>query len=197
MFLTNLSLGNVNPKKDVLDSISLRHFSAIDSVPRSIELSVGFYTLIRDMPSTKTVVKLGTKLQLHINGPFNTSTPNILIATGIDEVPYVKLLRVDYGTFFDLQHKEIIQEKSVVVTLELNSPPCALVRMELISVKLNDREPDIFSLKMPRYLTVLSDYTKMWTYHLIREGLRLVEAVEYMHSRNVVHMDIKESNIFV
>jgi serine/threonine protein kinase len=122
-----------------------------------------------------------------------------LTATGIDEFPYViKLLRVDYGgNFFHLQQREIIQEKSVVETLELNSPPCALVQMELISVKLNDREPDVFALKMPRYLTVLSDYTKMWTDHLIREGLRLVEAVEYMHSRNVVHMDIKESNIFV
>ena len=94
-----------------------------------------------------------------------------------------------------MQHKEIIQEKSVVETFELNSPPCALVRMELISVKLNDREPDVFALKMPRYLTVLSDYTKMWTDHLIREGLRLVEAVEYMHARNVVHVDIKLSNI--
>ena len=61
-------------------------------------------------------------------------------------------------------------------------------------MKLNDREPDDFSLKMPCYLTVLSDNTKMWTDHLIREGLRLVEAVEYMHSRKV---DIKESNIFV
>ena len=40
MFLTNLSLDNVNPKKDVLDSISLRHFSAIDSVSRSIELFI-------------------------------------------------------------------------------------------------------------------------------------------------------------
>ena len=53
MLLTNLSLGNVNPKMDVLDSISLRHYTAIDSVSRSIELSVGFYTLIRDMPSQK------------------------------------------------------------------------------------------------------------------------------------------------
>ena len=87
-----------------------------------------------------------------------------MTATGIDEFPYViKLLRVDYGgNFFHLQQREIIQEKSVVETLELNSPPCALVQMELISVKLNDREPDVFALKMPRYLTVLSDYTR-WT----------------------------------
>jgi hypothetical protein len=120
--------------------------------------------LIRDMPLTKTVVKLGTKLQLHINGPWNTFTPNILTASGIDEVPHIiKLLRVDCGgSFFDLQQREIIQEKSVVETLELNSPPCALVRMELISVKLNDGEPNVFALKMPRYLTVLSDYTR-WT----------------------------------
>ena len=119
-----------------------------------------------------------------------------MTASGIDEVPHIiKLLRVDYGAS-DLQQREIIQEKSVVETLELNSSPCALVRMELIYVKLNDGEPNVFALKMPRFLTVLSDYTKMWTYHLIREGLRLVEAVEYS-MRGMSFTWILKSLIFI
>jgi serine/threonine protein kinase len=69
--------------------------------------------------------------------------------------------------------------------------------MEVITVRLNEGVADVIALKMPRYLTVLSDHTKLWPGHLIREGRRLVEAVEFIHARNIVHMDIKESNIFL
>lgn len=141
-------------------------------------------------------MKLESALTLHINGPFDQAKPNILTASDSNEKQYIiKLLRVTTDIPYDVQVKEIEQEARVVELLCLNSPEYALVQMEVLEVEMNNFI--MKALKMPRYTCALSDYPRMWSNHTIRDGLELVSAIEFIHSQEIVHMDIKESNILI
>ena len=50
---------------------------------------------------------------------------------------------------------------------------------------------------MPRYVTTLAEMAPLCEVALV-DGLKdMIAAIEYVHSRNVVHMDIKGDNIFI
>lgn len=53
MFCELLHEAKVNPKKKVLDLIAERHYAGVDAAASSMGQTVGFYEMIRDLPSTK------------------------------------------------------------------------------------------------------------------------------------------------
>ena len=49
----------------------------------------------------------------------------------------------------------------------------------------------ISALVMPRYLTTIALSAKFFDEVINREGMRLVIAIKYLHSKNLVHMDTR------
>ena len=177
--------------------ISSRYFAGVDGAASSVERAVAFYEAIKNLPSSTTKVVLQDHLNLHINGPFSLRTPNILTAIDEEENQFVvKLLRTDMDRApLDIQRIEFEQEPKTCKILELSSPTVALCATEVIKVMYEERS--YVALKMPRYLTTLQDTPKAFPRTLVTQGRRLADAVCFMHSKNIVHMDIKADNIFI
>ena len=50
---------------------------------------------------------------------------------------------------------------------------------------------------MPRYLQSLAKSPYLYQEHLVVQGVRLVKALDYMHGKGYIHMDVKSDNIFM
>jgi serine/threonine protein kinase len=53
------------------------------------------------------------------------------------------------------------------------------------------------ALVMPRCLTTVSQSAKFYDEVINREGLCLVTALDYIHDKGLIHLNVKGSNIFV
>lgn len=107
----------------------------------------------------------------------------------------VKVLKAREG-LFDTRIIESQREAQACELLELSndSNDKALIRAELISIT---REKCSFKvLKMPQY-NVLVERASYEAVHIAQQGQRLIEAVQFIHQKEFIHMDIKGSNIFV
>lgn len=196
VFIHLLRQESSRPKKEVLDTIAERYCNGIDAAASSSDRAVAFYNLIKNLPSTSTKVILQHKLNLHINGHASMKTPNIL--TAIDETEeqfIIKILRTDHSIPYNIQRVEEKQEQETCILLGLNKPPVALCPVEVISISHEDR--NYIALKMPRFLCTLQDSPKTFHHTIVSQGRRLIEAIHYMHDRDIVHMDIKADNIFI
>lgn len=186
----------MKPKKEVLDRIAERHYNGVDAAASSADRAVTFYVMIRDLPSTSTRVVLQNRLNLHINGPLSLATPDLLTAINEEDDLFVlKILRPNDRIPYDLHRLEMEQEKETCRLLGLESPTVALCPVEVISITYEDRVYD--ALQMPRFVTTLQDLPRAFHKSLVLHGRSLVNAVQYMHDKGVVHMDIKADNIFI
>ena len=53
------------------------------------------------------------------------------------------------------------------------------------------------ALKMPKYPVVLIHSARFPANVIVREGENLIRTIEFMHSKQLLHMDIKGANIFL
>jgi serine/threonine protein kinase len=176
----------------------LRNYAGVDLAARSLEGLVNFYGLIKDIPSTSTIVAFEEKLKLHINGPISDHYPNILSAIDENEDWYVlKLLRITYddGISCSVQQREHAQEIQRCTELGLASPVVALCPVEAIEVDYEGQRYVV--LKMPRCMQTLYDKPRTFPNAILKQGTQLMEALTYIHNHNIVHMDIKADNIFI
>ena len=100
---------------------------------------------------------------------------------------------------YQAQREEILREALAVGELNLSHPSVALVTIELLTVRKAESGREYNVLKLPRYMCTLGDQnnTRCWPRELLEEGIRMREAVQFMHQRGVVHTDIKAPNIFI
>jgi hypothetical protein len=196
-FVSHLKNAKINPKKEVLERIAEYHYAGVDSAASNVGNAVRFYEAIKAIPDTSTKVVLEENLNLHINGPVNSRFPNILSAINSNhDLFIVKLLRISSdGLPYNLQEIELQQEKARCDELDLASPTVALCPTEVIEITYEDRK--YTALVMPRCISTLYDLPRSFPNAIINQGTLLVEAVEFMHQRGIVHMDIKSDNIFV
>lgn len=127
---------------------------------------------------------------MHINGPVSINSPD----ENMDQL-VIKLLRVSPDIPYDKQRKEFLQEKETCSTLCLEKPQVALCPVQIISIEYDKRF--YVALKMPRFLNTLQDVPRVFHHAILFKGRKLAEAVSYMHTKEIVHMDIKADNIFI
>lgn len=107
----------------------------------------------------------------------------------------VKILR---GTDTQLHH-----EISAIKTLLPPPVGLSLVHGELMSVKLKETDDasansgSFSCLVMPHYSTTLSRLPRLPPKAVLRGGKDIKRALQYIHSKNMVHMDVKPDNIFL
>ena len=197
-FLKRLEEGRItNPDKYVLDRITERYYNAIDAAGSSVERAVNFYRMVKLIPGTKTVAIIANQLSLHINGPIREYQPNILTACDRSGGLFVlKLLSIDNGGLqYKLQHKEIFQEEETCKILSLEEPHVGLCKIDVLKVNLGFMI--CTALKMKWYIITLEEHPKTFPEQQIKNAKSLSTALEYMHGKGIVHMDIKASNIFI
>ena len=131
-------------------------------------------------------------LDIKVNKPcFVSERPFLLSAVDKSGVPkVVKILRIDSDRpiYLDIKQKEIDIEVEVCKLLNLAS-----FRLELALVQVEVHDVEVTSalgvgsgkfqaLLMPTYARTLSDNPMSLENVIVREGHRLLEALEFMHS---------------
>lgn len=177
--------------------IKLHHYNGIDGATETVNSAVEFYRMVSNIPSTSTKRKLEAVLHVSVEGPFKTSQPNILTAvTKTNKQKIIKLLRVQSNSSsFELQRQELTCEIRACNILSAQATQHALVPCEIVKVEY-DNQP-YHAILMPRYLSTLFSNPRCWEEGILMQGPRMMNAVEYMHSNNLVHMDIRDTNIFI
>jgi serine/threonine protein kinase len=151
------------------------------------------YELATALPGTSTNILIKEQTEISIDGPFSEQAGNILTAVNNEGVPLlVKVLR---GTETN--------EAAACSLLELHNAETeqrglAHVEVKMVSNSADDmRGTDITALIMPQYARTLSDMPQL-PINAIRKNIpRIISALQFIHSRGLVHMDVKSANIFV
>jgi serine/threonine protein kinase len=175
----------------VLGRIALQfayQLSAVDTDTQCRDL----YTYVKALPATTTCLQIESQHNF-------TGNPNLISANDADGYPCIlKILRVRDGADpLCRRMLEVEREQRACKILNLGYPVAgySLCLVEMISV--SQGEISFKALKMPRYCLPLSQSARYLSHFLVREGRKLVSTIEYIHSKELVHMDIKSSNIFV
>lgn len=167
------------------------------------EYAFNTYQNVKDMAGTETKTYIGQVLGLDVSGPPFEDFPFIFSAMDekSDEMKLIKILRVAEGcSDFEIRnndvqneiqasnfhHEAIVPMQHAHIEVDVNTARIANCR-----VGVND------VLIMPWYITTLNKCASSKFTWIAREGIRVINALEYLHSQGVVHLDIKSMNIFI
>lgn len=200
VFRETLRQAGINrPDERVLNRISSSYSSSMITCCRSVDLACDLYRRVKDLPETFTRLCFSKDLEIEVNGDASLDNPNLLSAVDAEGVPLViKVLRTK-GDNLSLTEadrlKEVTREKESCDILNLAHPEVAFVTTSLVSVN-HTMGITLHALRMPRYPTTVALSPHFPIAVLVREGARMIDTVQYMHDRGLVHMDIKGANIF-
>ena len=190
------------PHQNVLDLI-VRRFSsrllAVTTVDQALEL----YRDAELLPGSSTSSCWVEQHSLRLNGPFSEHLPKCIL-TAVDSQgnpAIVKLLAVSAMTAAPTSR---LSEAAVCRELGLtdaNRAGVPVVSGEVLELQLpspfartTKHGPGVYpALVMPRYSCVVSDLPLVPEHAIARGAARLVQAIEFMHEKELVHMDIKAS----
>jgi serine/threonine protein kinase len=187
-----------NPSQKVLERIVKSYSTAMIVACDSSQYSYDLYTTVRDLPETFTRLLIDHSYDIIVNGDANLENPNLLSATdkqGNQRI--VKVLKVNDDARLSLDDRKSLVEQEVLVCEILSLKDTSLAFASMVAIEVMHGDIRISALVMPRYLTTVAQSAKFYDEIINREGLRLVDALDYMHSKQLVHMDVKGTNIFV
>jgi len=161
------------------------------------------------MPASFTCGVVESRLNIYVNGPsFGDSKPFLLSAVdknGIHKI--VKLLRVNTNSLQSMTNKiaEREMEKEAGKILNLSEVQDGLVTAEVITIDIPHQEAhhtggnggQVVALVMPKYQATVATSPRFFPDTILNEGKRILIALQFIHSRGLVHMDIKADNIFI
>ncbi len=167
------------------------------------DIALQLYQQIKDLPGTETRAKLVEEDHISINGPHLPGHPHILTAVDLDSCSLL-VLKLLLPTSQE-QQDAAQREKRAVSLLQLDTAPVdrELVPTQIHSVKVSADHArrlgaDSYdALKMPWFPTSLRDLPQLSHNLLYSGGRRLQQAVTAMHKVNLLHTDLKGSNVFV
>jgi hypothetical protein len=200
-FKASLARAKINaPQKSVLDTLVRRFPMQMTVAAGDTDSAVELYEELKMLPSTTTTARLKEQTQIHLNGPAGAENINILIGSRSDKTPVmVKILiatanhpKLSFGTLTDACRKEA----QVCERLGLSSTTLPFVQSEVVDIG-DSRGVFRKAIVMPTYVRTVADSARLWPASLIDGSKRMVQALNYMHSLNLVHMDVKGSNILI
>jgi hypothetical protein len=169
------------------------------------------YRTVKELPSTSTVAIIEHESGIMVNGPLNGDMPHLLTASdALGQQLMVKILRLQpdmVGVTNKQQANAIAHEAEMVGLLGLNDPlvPFVSARIEVIEIAhdaevmrtVGSASGSFRTLIMPRYVSTVAKSPKFSPHALVIGARRIVSALEFMHSKGVVHLDVKGDNVFV
>lgn len=199
-FLVSLrEMGISSPDDRVLDTLVRRFPLQVSLVARDPTRALDLYYEIKALPSTTTTAQVENESQIYLNGPLSAENINILIGSKSDKMPVVVKILVAANhtrlTFAQLS-AACRKEAEVCMRLDLLKTTLPFVQSEVVNIgELNGVSRQ--AIVMPTYVRTVADSARLWPASLIDGTLRIIQALEHMHGLNLVHMDVKGSNIFI
>ena len=172
------------------------------AVISSIDAAVDLYNDAKRMPGTITKASVFDTLGIRINGPIVEGHPHILSAASSSGMALaVKILDSSCAA----AEVEACQKLCLG---GYDAPPSEVYLLNCSSTTLNhvdsqesnilNRAPGSYqALVMPRYATTVAELPQLTETAIVAGILRLKTAVDYVHSKGLVHMDVKAANVFV
>ena len=192
----------INRPDEVVVSRIAKADRLLDYGIMNTEFAYRVYTDIKESAGTETKSCIGKVLKLFINGPIFENSPRILSAKDDSSLKMVKILRVAFGQgSLESQEADIRHEIFASETFSHE----AIVPSKHSKVEI-DRETAIISncrvgvndvLIMPWYITTVNNCPSSDLVWIARQGQRIFAALEFIHEKTYVHLDIKATNIFV
>ena len=193
-FKSLLAHNNITgPDPKVLEKIQTIFSSRFISVT-SPDQAQDLYNLAKSYPGTTTSAQIEKESGIKLNGLLSADCSATII-TGIEQGKpiLVKVLSGDY-------------EKKVAELLDLNNPSIEnLMPMKICKVTV--AQEDVRYLKisgphlcaiMPHYPTDLARVGRLLSPEdLYKGGIAMEKTLTFIHSKQLVHMDVKPANIFL
>ena len=197
------------PDERVIEQLRSTHISYLAGNIDNVDAALNLYRMIKELPATLTRTIIRDQLQIRVNGALSLGKPHILGAAHTHGAQLVvKLLFLDTNDYRPTPVKlaQIANEIACCTALSTGNEPSNLAlvpcRVEIVDVpkefELQSRQRGTFNaLVMPRYLQSLAKSPELSEEHLVIQFSRLVEALDYVHRKDYVHMDVKADNIFM
>ena len=199
-FTRSLARGSYinDPNVKVLHRIASSYSTAMVVACDSCELSYDLYKKVEDLPETFTRLQIKDAYMINVNGDASLDNPNLLSAVHKNgQQLIVKVLKINDDARLSIEDRKSLVAAEVRVCEVLGLKDTSLAFAEMSAIEVMHGDIVISALVMPRYLTTIALSAKFFDEVINREGMRLVTAIDYLHSKKLVHMDIKGSNIFV
>ena len=192
--------GITAPDTRVLDTLVRRFPMQMAAVSGNDVGALDLYMEIKAMPSTTTTALVESDFQVNLNGPANPENINIIIGSRSDKTPVmVKFLIASSnhpGLSYNTLSSACQNEAEVCERLHLSSTTLPFVRSEVVNVR-DSNGHSRKAIIMPTYVRTVADSARLWPASLVDGLARMIAALEHMHSLDLVHMDVKGSNIFI
>ena len=199
--LANLKKHNINrPDATVIERIS-RSERLLEVGCATTDLSYSTYQNVKDTASSETKSYIGSVLGMKLNGVVFEDFPFILSARQNNIAKLVKILRVaDGASPLESRQKDVLYEMRAAEFVHTAIVPTQVCKITVdgeISRIANCRIGENDVLIMPWYQATLNKYPSSDLAWIAEEGVRIMDAVAFVHSKGYVHMDIKAMNVFV
>ena len=188
-----------NPAKGVLDTLVRRFPMQLTVAAEDEEKALDLYNEIKALPSTTTTARFVGEAQIYLNGPASAENVNIIVGSRSDKTPVMVkfLIATNHPT---LDYKALSEgcrrEAQVCKKLGLSSTTLPFVRSEVVEIE--DASNIVRkAIVMPTYVRTVADSARLWPTSLIDGSTRMIQALEFMHGLDVIHMDVKGSNILI
>eukprot|EP00197_Chlamydomonas_leiostraca_P003989 CAMPEP_0202868806 /NCGR_PEP_ID=MMETSP1391-20130828/11090_1 /ASSEMBLY_ACC=CAM_ASM_000867 /TAXON_ID=1034604 /ORGANISM="Chlamydomonas leiostraca, Strain SAG 11-49" /LENGTH=412 /DNA_ID=CAMNT_0049549015 /DNA_START=115 /DNA_END=1353 /DNA_ORIENTATION=+ len=215
-FINLLHQGGISsPRTEVLDVVESRCAVRMQVCSR-VTMAVNLYRDVRLFPGASTQRHLLTQHGLHVNGPMFSNPAEgpacLLSAANKGQAVVVKMLpgpplpdsdplSPDWQQQLAPAHTEAIAVRDL---LRDKPDGVALVETTLVCIDLTQqhsstgRVPGRYcALVMPQYVTTVAKLLHTPPQKVLVQGMRMREALQFIHSRGYVHMDVKADNIFL
>ncbi|KAL9645491.1 hypothetical protein ABK040_000557 [Willaertia magna] len=189
-----LQSGVRRPKDDVLKRIRLELSLKLQYVQTADE-AYDLYNFVKSLPTTTTKATLEKDFGIKLNGLLD-SNQSAAIITGAFEngKPLVAKVLVTESEIKAVNHLGLENSIDGLVSTKVFSN--VTVEGEHVDHKMVSGKYTL--LVMPRFTTCLAAMQYLLHDNVIfNGGQRIRQALKYIHDHNMVHMDVKPSNIFV
>jgi serine/threonine protein kinase len=209
-FLKLIKQGGIDrPEAKVIEKLRHEYVNQLGGNIDNVDAAMNLYRMMKEIPSTTTRTIIKDQLQIRVNGAMSIEKPNILTACHKDGTQLViKLLYINTDDYRPHRTKlaQIEHEIACCTALSTDSQrselalvPCTVRTVDVPQdfTKQSGQAGNFDALVMPRYLQSLAKSPHLYEEHLVVQGVRLVKALDYMHGKGYVHMDVKADNIFM
>ena len=207
LFKANLQHLGIEPDQYILFKIAMNFPAQLLTCHDSPDLATKLYRTAKAIPTTLTLADIARDAGISVSGPENFERPYVLNASDkAGRQLMVKLLRCQpdiYDVTNKIQQELLDHEASMVEVLQLGNPSVQLVPTTVATINTHDRTvagsyPGSFrALIMPRYVTTVAHAPKFSHNALAIGAQSMITALEYIHSKGIVHLDVKGDNVYV
>ena len=201
LFKTSLAQSGINaPAKHLLDTLVRRFPMQLSVDAGDVEAARDLYEEMKALPSTTTTARMKEESQIHLNGPASAENVNILIGSRSDKTPVMVKILIATANHSKLPFSALSEacrkEAQVCEKLGLSSTALPFVRSEVVDIGDSN---GLFrkAIIMPTYVRTVADSARLWPASLNDGSSRMIQALRHMHSLDLVHMDVKGSNILI